>query len=150
MGRVHKFLKLFTWDADISGVEQANCKLRLLQSNSTENQTPVFSQNCSRGFWEHCISTEDSHKPTNFPCLPIPFSCPFLLKNQRQEAIFFPIRPCLMVSCLVSLLKSFQPFIYYTFNLHIMHFRRKSEQHLLGHVPTVLIHYLFCSYNDYL
>lgn len=124
--------------------------VRLSHSNSIEKQKPVFSQNYSGGFIEYYVSAEESHKPTNFPWLPVPFSHSLFLKNQRHGANFFPNSPCLTIPCLVLLLKTFQPFIYYTSNKHIVHFRRKSEQHLLGYVPTFLSHYLFCSYNDYL
>ena len=81
----------------------------LSQNNSIGKQKPVLSQNYSRGLIEYDVSSEESHKPSNFLWLPGPFSRSLFLKNQRHGANFPPNNPYLMIACLVLLLKTFQP-----------------------------------------
>lgn len=80
---------------------------------------------------------------TNFPSLPVPISHSPFLKNQRQVVNF-------LIFCVVFLFNTFQQLLFYTSNLRVMYFRRKSEQRPLGYVPAFLIRCLLCHGNDYL
>lgn len=88
-------------------------------------------------------SAEELNKTTNFPSLPVPLSHSLFLKNQRQVVNF-------LISCVVFLFNTFQQLLFYTSNLRVVYFRRKSEQRPLGYVPAFLIRCLLCHGNDYL